>query len=489
VLKRNGVYLINTAIRNDGWTLRIKAQEGAGRIPAIYTFKNSTTGAYANDQFDVRGNIWLKKIAMIGWAEFIPADLSLMPPRIMNTNATGFNVEIDSCILSATRAATIQTSVATHKVQVTNTIFAQSGSLWNTNIGNGRPMDLRNVTVDSVVVKNCTFVDGTDRILRHYSSVGKLEVVIFDHNTVYNALSMHGCLGLGWVGAKVQITNNLFVDNFVLGADSSDAVRLSEFGDTRERGASGAFRMTFVGTIPDSAGKTPTQWVVRKNFYSVTPAVQTWYNSKSSLGIGNLAPLTWHINSRLGSDSVNAFTKETITLTKATRNMVKFATWYYDPAGANKQKVNTAFTVDIDYQRPDWAYYVDSLNLRYQTTAAAYHGADAGQPAGSLMWWGLVSGIQKTPGEGIPTTFSLSQNYPNPFNPTTTLEYSISKSSQVVLEVFNVLGQSVARLVDEQLTPGTYKTTFDASALSSGVYLYRLKADNFVATKKMVLMK
>jgi len=51
-----------------------------------------------------------------------------------------------------------------------------------------------------VVIRNCTFIDGTDRVLRHYSSVGKLEVVIFDHNTVYNALSMHGCLGLGWVG-------------------------------------------------------------------------------------------------------------------------------------------------------------------------------------------------------------------------------------------------------------------------------------------------
>jgi hypothetical protein len=90
---------------------------------------------------------------------------------------------------------------------------------------------------------------------------------------------------------------------------------------------------------------------------------------------------------------------------------------------------------------------------------------------------------------GTAQTFTLSQNYPNPFNPTTTLEYSISTNSHVVLEIFNVSGQSVARLVDQQLTPGTYKTTFDASALSSGVYLYRLRAGDLLQSRRMVLMK
>ena len=89
----------------------------------------------------------------------------------------------------------------------------------------------------------------------------------------------------------------------------------------------------------------------------------------------------------------------------------------------------------------------------------------------------------------IPKEFQLAQNYPNPFNPSTTFEYSITKSSHVVLEVFNVLGQSVARVVDGQLNAGSYRVTYDASHLSSGVYLYRLTAGDFVQTKKMVLMK
>jgi len=90
---------------------------------------------------------------------------------------------------------------------------------------------------------------------------------------------------------------------------------------------------------------------------------------------------------------------------------------------------------------------------------------------------------------GSASSFVLSQNYPNPFNPSTTFQFSITKSSHVVLEVFNVLGQPVAKLVDETLAAGSYKMNFNASALSSGVYLYRLKAGDFTQTLKMVLMK
>jgi hypothetical protein len=89
----------------------------------------------------------------------------------------------------------------------------------------------------------------------------------------------------------------------------------------------------------------------------------------------------------------------------------------------------------------------------------------------------------------VPREIQLAQNYPNPFNPSTTLQFALTKSGQVTLEVFNVLGQRVATMVNETLSAGTYRLNFDASALSSGVYLYRLKAGDFVQTKKMVLMK
>ncbi len=88
-----------------------------------------------------------------------------------------------------------------------------------------------------------------------------------------------------------------------------------------------------------------------------------------------------------------------------------------------------------------------------------------------------------------PLTFSLYQNYPNPFNPSTEIKFSIPQSNQVTLEIFNLLGQKVATLVNRQLSAGNYTERFDASMLSSGIYFYTLKAGSFFVTKKMMLLK
>ncbi len=85
--------------------------------------------------------------------------------------------------------------------------------------------------------------------------------------------------------------------------------------------------------------------------------------------------------------------------------------------------------------------------------------------------------------------FALEQNYPNPFNPTTEIAYSVAAKTNVILTVFNVLGHEINTLVNEVKLPGTYKVTFNASGLSSGVYFYRLKAGSDVLTKKMLLVR
>jgi hypothetical protein len=89
----------------------------------------------------------------------------------------------------------------------------------------------------------------------------------------------------------------------------------------------------------------------------------------------------------------------------------------------------------------------------------------------------------------VPTHFGLNQNYPNPFNPTTTIQFDVPKASHVKLEVFNVLGQNVRTLVDENLDAATHTVEFDASELGSGIYFYRIQADGFAETKKMALIK
>jgi hypothetical protein len=89
----------------------------------------------------------------------------------------------------------------------------------------------------------------------------------------------------------------------------------------------------------------------------------------------------------------------------------------------------------------------------------------------------------------LPKKYTLKQNYPNPFNPTTTIKYSIPKLSFVTLKVFDVLGNEVAVLVNEDKPVGKYEVEFDASNLSSGVYFYQIQAGDFIDTKKMILLK
>ncbi len=111
---------------------------------------------------------------------------------------------------------------------------------------------------------------------------------------------------------------------------------------------------------------------------------------------------------------------------------------------------------------------------------------------GTLCWQdstvSMIVGLENSE-RAIPKEFTLHQNYPNPFNPTTTIEFSLPKASNVTLKIFNILGEELAMLVSDRLAAGTYQYEWDASNLASGVYLYRLQASDFVETKKMVLMR
>jgi hypothetical protein len=89
----------------------------------------------------------------------------------------------------------------------------------------------------------------------------------------------------------------------------------------------------------------------------------------------------------------------------------------------------------------------------------------------------------------IPKEYRVFQNYPNPFNTSTTIRYELPKESRVLLKVFNILGQEVATLVDEVKRPGRYSVQWNAGNVASGMYLYRLRAGEFVKTKKLVLLK
>jgi len=105
------------------------------------------------------------------------------------------------------------------------------------------------------------------------------------------------------------------------------------------------------------------------------------------------------------------------------------------------------------------------------------------------VWFNNEEGTSTGDEMDLPLEFALKQNYPNPFNPTTQIQYALPEGIDVRIDVFNVMGQRVATLVNGAQNAGFHTVTFDANRLASGVYIYRMQAGSFVQTQKMLLVK
>jgi len=141
--------------------------------------------------------------------------------------------------------------------------------------------------------------------------------------------------------------------------------------------------------------------------------------------------------------------------------------------------------------------FIDSLTFIAQRTDTSYGYINDGagewtlfHPAspGETNDNGVPVGIKHDP-DAIVTEYHLTQNYPNPFNPLTTIDFALKNTGHVKLEVFNTAGQKVATLVNQPMKAGKVSLTWNASKLSSGLYYYRIKAGDFSAVKKMLLVK
>jgi len=503
VLSRGGIYLANALIRNIGWTLRLTANDTTANVPKpiVYLYPGGTNNLPPGQFVDMRGNCSVKNLVISGYFELNPSYLTGLQGALFNTTAVGLNLTIDSCILTNTNGNHVRTDNAPKTIRITNSIFANMGYLGRSNLGAGKGVDVRGGSVDSLIMMNNTFVNWQDRIIRHFSSTANIQYLRFEHNTCVNGMSYHGFLSLGRMGKRGIIRDNLLVDAFAAGQDT-DGTRQAEFTDSGEKDAFGLPRMTWVISVPNDS----TTWTVSNNYYRVTAAGQAFFDSASILPIianpplVKGSPLTYNINGRLGADSATAFMPHTADLVNVPNLMTAMLKWYRRPfalpdSGAAKTKQTSMWRPQYDYDRRYLTYYRDTLNCSYSTSNPVYTGATLGFPAGDLNWfparyasWLASPAAGIAPG-GAPEVFALHQNYPNPFNPSTVLSFTLGKGALTSLTVYNLLGQKVATLYNGYAAAGSHEVTFNASALSSGVYFYRLESGNLTSVKKMMLMK
>lgn len=485
-----------------GQTLRFKSSNN--EKPVIYLYP---TGTGSNPQrppgYFIRlrgGSLYMKDIAVSGYFEPAPENLNNVQGGLFRNDNEGSDYHFDGCVFSNINGQFIRCEGSTGTIRVTNSIWTNMGALSTSNFGAGKGIDLRASSCDSLILVNNTFTNYQDRVVRHYNfgnpleGTGNIGYTLIDHNTFFNGMGYHGLLSLGNVGSEVHITNNLFKDAFAAGEDSTDATRYAEWANTGEKYPNGGNRIMWVFTAPNDT----TEWTVKNNYWAVSADGQAFFDEHTAEPIVPGSPLSWHINSRLGADSVHAFTQIADPQLANTQDlMLNLMRWYVSPTGGNKTK-NTPSSLwnsaTDDMDRRPISFWINDLNASYSTSSAAYVGAQ-GYPAGDLNWFpDKKAAWESDPtdvneAEELPTDFALSQNYPNPFNPSTTIQYYLPVESKISLDVFDVLGSKVATIVNQNQQAGSYSVNFDASRLSSGIYFYQLTTSNAVISKKMILIK
>jgi hypothetical protein len=391
-LQRDGYYFHNAILTvPNGRTLRLRAAEGSGAKPIIYLWEAGTEGSPTRPPGNWvvlnGGNLEVKNICVAGFYEYEPERVDGVQGGLIQTSAVGSTIILDGVVLSNINGQHVRTNQNTVKVQVTNSIFANMGDLKTSNLGAGKGFDLREAACDSFIVVNNTFVNFQDRAIRHYNfnnpaaGTGLIGYGRIDHNTFVNGMGYHGLFSLGNVGPEITITNNLFVDAFALGEDSTDFNRAAEWANTGEFYPNGLNRITWVFSAPNAT----TQWTISNNYYAIGDSGWAFLND---FGFPPGSPLSYHINSMLGADSVNAFAETELSLTNTPKLMMNMMRWYEDPAGGNKSKDKTNFVrARDDYDRRMMEYYRDSLDCAYPAGSEAYVGAELGYPAGDLNWF------------------------------------------------------------------------------------------------------
>ena len=513
VLHKNGIYAWNASLDfQPGSTVMFRAAYGeTGHYdPTIYFYPTAVGGGAPPGQMSqLASNVTFKMthIMLSCYNEQVDSLLRYANTMVLRTLSTSSNtrIYIDSCIMKSIAGQIIRTEGPAAVVKVTNSIFADMGHP-TSNFGAGKFVDCRAVRVDSLIIRNCTFVNLYDRVVRHYqaTAANSIRNFIFDHNTVLNDMSYHGFLSLGTVDTSgtgtLQITNNLLIDHFALGMDTA-YVRQAEFGDPGELDpVNSQPRMAWVLTNKNNYAS----WNIQKNYYASSDS------GKAMLALGppndaiyagpyyhKQGPpyLTWNMNKVLatqGKDTVNTFIETTIKVTKAPGLMTPLIRWVLNKSLDNKNKPtlnqSPIWNWTYDFERHKLEYYADTLNCSYAAGINLATAGTDGKIIGDTRWsFKGVTGVEGS--MQVPGKFALQQNYPNPFNPSTRITFSVARVANVKLEVYDLLGRKVATLVNETKLPGDYTVDFDGSGLVSGVYFYRLSSPDLVSSKKMMLVK
>ncbi len=485
-LERGGIYWWD-ASSNQNFPLTIVADDdnpASPKAPPIFApavlQDGSSVGGWINHR---KGNLFLKNIYFQYWRPTDKKQVGWSVP--VSSHADSVRIVIKGCIFDGSSGNSITYNGKWCKVYIQDCYF-KNGQHPTSYFGGGAVHGNPN-PVDTLVATNNTSFCNTGYFLLIHNAVHNY--VRIEHNTVIlNAVNVF----YDFYGRNTSIKNNLIYGGNSFGASNQQRIEgwFDKDGEAPGIVSTDTLTADLLKTV--SITEAQRKYRVENNVYFYPKEVKDYW-AKDTIKY----PTQWMNN----------------------RTKAMFAdknTWpgFYE---ANNKETDPGFGSAVTAQNAKFYTYADLVRTEKQTDflytynpnndiftviwplpekftySASLLGTD-GLPVGDLnaypdkrKQWGTLA--VETIASTVPEKYTLEQNYPNPFNPSTKIRFSIPKEGIVTLKVYNAIGQEVATIVNENLKAGSYESTFDAKSLSSGVYFYTLKANSFVTSSKMILMK
>ena len=485
-LERDGVYLLNGSVENIDYHLRLRAAEGEGHPPILQPGVDDTGSS--SEAFAVRGDLTINGLYIVN-----VDDIGGLNSNMFRIQSDGARVRITDCYLEYTQQAIFRFDSEGIKLYFTDSVGRNMTNI--NNMGNGRIIDTRGNTPDSIFVENNTFYMFTGAGLRHGGGI--IPVLHFNHNTVYNGGNQ---LLRSERAITARITNNMFVNPTTNPAEVADSLQRSIIQlDTL--------------AVPDLTEEDRDIRVANNNI-AYTATWTDYYDSVDSL---TMPPL---LNAR-GQRFVDTY--DNMVVEDNISELVEFG----DAPGSELLLQATILRIqgmDGDGMTPDYRADSDKngtfdetglpllglmnpprdFDFSYPMTAESYTAADGEFPVGDLNWfpeqkdaWEIwqMTGTSVEDEDVLPGFFALHGNYPNPFNPVTTIQLTLDRAAQVSVEIYDLLGRKIQDIPAASLAAGSASIRVNAQDLPSGMMLYRVHAQSLVGqemltrTGTMILLK
>ncbi len=370
-------------------------------------------------------------------------------------------------------------------ITVNGDVILTGGTL-STN-GSSSPADIVVYTYGNVNVTagnfGCSRGSGTNVSWYLYGDITLSDVTLQNSGTSANVLQK-------FVFAKSG-TQTLTLESSVTYASSASPINMEvESGTTLDIGSSvitdgntGGFQLLDGATLVSSGGSVACTNISGAALWN------TFVTATAVTGSGNLTVTAHEMTHPHSPDAAKTLTRYW-TITADPGITQADLAFYYLPSDIQGNESNY---VPMRYTGTGSSWVQGSGS---NTVDATFHIATAAGVTGITGDWTVgesslanPTSVEATLAGAVPKTFFVNQNYPNPFNPSTAIEYGLPANAYVTAKVFNVIGQEVSTLFEGEQAAGIHTLRFDASQLSSGVYLYRIQAGSSVEVKRMILMK